>query len=182
VAIQPSKRALDAGRSAPDLLSSLTGIADGPLPQPLEYLIADIGRRHGLVTVVPSLCCLRSEDTALLREICADRLLAGLDVRPIAPTVAISGRDMDTTLVALRAAGYLPSADLDTAAADLATTAKPPATIDLEKLRKDYDLAVDQLRDTLVEPKGQAPADEKTLRRRARVVAEALRDGSAVRW
>jgi len=105
-----------------------------------------------------------------------------IDVRPIAPTVAISGRDMDTTLVALRAAGYLPAADLDTAAADLATTATPPATIDLEKLRKDYDLAVDQLRDTLVEPKGQAPADEKTLRRRARAVAEALRDGSAARW
>lgn len=105
------RRALDAGQTDTALLDALAAVATGDLPQPLRYLIADVARRHGTVRVTSLACCLRSDDTALLAEIAADRRLRQLGLRLLAPTVLASDQPLPDTLAALRKTGYAPVAE-----------------------------------------------------------------------
>jgi hypothetical protein len=102
------RRALDAGHTADALLADLADIAAGAVPQTLEYLIRDIARRHGSIRASAAACCLRSDDTALLAEVAADRRLRALALRLLAPTVVVSQKPLPETLAALRKAGYAP--------------------------------------------------------------------------
>jgi hypothetical protein len=108
------RRALDSGLAADDLLSGLRAVAEGGLPQPLEYLVRDTGRTHGRIRVVRSACCIRSDDEALVLELSKTRQLAKLELRRIAPTVLISTLAPKATLDALRAAGYAPVLEAET--------------------------------------------------------------------
>lgn len=106
------RRALDAGASGPGLLDELRAAAtSGSLPQPLEYLVGDVARRHGQVRVRTVACVVRADDPALLAEIAAVRSLAPLRLSLLAPTVLASGKPAKDTLAALRAAGYAPVAE-----------------------------------------------------------------------
>jgi hypothetical protein len=102
------RRALDAGSDAATLLDRLRALAEGPVPQPLEYLVHDVARRHGAVRGGLIACYLRSDDPALLAELAADRRLARLGLRQVAPTVLVGCRPLPETLGALRAAGHAP--------------------------------------------------------------------------
>lgn len=102
------RRALDDGVDAAQLQHELTEIARTDVPQPVQYLIKDVARRHGTVRVGDVASCLRSADTALLAEIAVDRSLKRLDLTLLAPTVLASGRPAEETLAVLRRAGYLP--------------------------------------------------------------------------
>lgn len=102
------RRALDAGVAAATLVDALAGIATAELPQPLRYLIADVGRRHGSLRVSATVSVVRSDDEALLAQAAADRSLRKLGLRQVAPTVLTSALPETDTLTALRAAGYLP--------------------------------------------------------------------------
>jgi hypothetical protein len=128
------RRALDAGHTAATLLDALTAAATGELPQPLRYLVTDVARRHGSVRATAVACCLRSDDTALLGEIAADRRLRALGLRPLAPTVLAAAVPLPDVLAALRKAGYAPVAEaddgttvLEQAAAHRAPAKPPPA-------------------------------------------------------
>ncbi|MEW2354896.1 helicase-associated domain-containing protein [Spirillospora sp. NPDC029432] len=101
------RRALDAGRSAGGLRADLLA-AGTDLPQPLAYLIDDVARRHGEVTVTALACAVCCSRPALLVEILAHRGLRRLGLRELAPTVLASAEPVDETLDALREAGYLP--------------------------------------------------------------------------
>ena len=101
--------ALDAGHTVTGLLAALRSAAAGhPLPQVLEYLVTDVGRRHGQVRVRQVGCLLHAADPALVTEICQARALRPLGLSAIAPTVLASARPAAETLAALRAAGYAP--------------------------------------------------------------------------
>ena len=102
------RRALDEGTTGEELGVALANIAVGKLPQPLQYLIADVARRHGTLRVQDVAACVRSDDTPVLAEVAADRLLRTLGLRQVAPTVLLSSVDAATTIKALRTAGYLP--------------------------------------------------------------------------
>ena len=103
------RRALDAGYQPADLLAALRSrSASGALPQPLEYLVTDLARRHGTVRVREVACVLRADDPALLTELAGARALRSLQLSVIAPTVLSSARPAAETLAALRAAGYAP--------------------------------------------------------------------------
>ena len=104
------RRALDGGATADGLLAALGRVADRELPQPLTYLLRDVGRRHGHVAVLPLGSAVVSADATLLAEICASRSLADLKLRSLAPTVLASGAPIQQTLRRLRAAGYVPVA------------------------------------------------------------------------
>jgi Helicase conserved C-terminal domain len=125
------RRALDAGYSAEQLLEELAGAADRPLPQPLEYLVHDVARRHGQVQVCSVATCVRVADAALGAELAAQRALAPLQLRPLADTVLVSGRPMAEVMEALRSAGYAP-VQLDATGATVITrstvrrAAEPP--------------------------------------------------------
>ncbi|WP_432986269.1 helicase-associated domain-containing protein [Dactylosporangium sp. CA-233914] len=106
------RRAFDAGCTADELIARIrTAAAGGRVPQPLEYLVADLGRKHGNVRVRTVGCVLRSDDTALLGEIRQVRGLARLELTELAPTVLSSALPPAETLAALRAAGYVPAAE-----------------------------------------------------------------------
>jgi len=103
------RRSFDSGQSATELLDALRAVAaGGRLPQPLEYLVGDVARRHGLVRVRSVASVIRADDPALLNEIAAVRSLASLRLVPLAPTVLASAAPAAETLAALRAAGYAP--------------------------------------------------------------------------
>ena len=103
------RRALDAGQTPDELIAALAQVAaGGTVPQPLEYLIGDVARRHGQVRVRAVGCVIRGEDPALLAEIAAVRTLAPLGLTLLAPTVLASRRPVTETLAALRDAGYAP--------------------------------------------------------------------------
>lgn len=102
------RAALDAGRTADGLLAELAAVADNPLPQPLEYLVRDVARRHGQVQVFAVASCIRVADAALAAELLAHRGLASLTLRALADTVLASSAPTATTVAALRKAGYAP--------------------------------------------------------------------------
>ncbi|MEU5214642.1 helicase-associated domain-containing protein [Streptomyces sp. NPDC020807] len=105
------RRALDAGRAPDEISAELTAVADGPLPQPLSYLVADAARRHGRMRIAPAACVIHSDEPALLAELAAHRALAALGLRQLAPTVLVSGSSPEKTLAALRGQGYAPVAE-----------------------------------------------------------------------
>jgi hypothetical protein len=102
------RRFLDAGASEAEVLDQLRNLADGPVPQPLDYLVRDVARRHGTLRGGGVGCYLRSSDKALLAELVVDRKLAKLHLRRVAPTIVVGARSLPETLVALRSAGYAP--------------------------------------------------------------------------
>jgi Helicase conserved C-terminal domain len=103
------RRFLDGGGRAEDLLADLAAVALQALPQPLEYLVRDVARRHGEVAVRPVGCCIVSASESLLAEIAAHRSLRGLSLRTLAPTVLASSKSVTETVEALRSAGYAPT-------------------------------------------------------------------------
>ncbi|MDJ0384232.1 helicase-associated domain-containing protein [Streptomyces sp. G-G2] len=105
------RRALDAGRTADEVAAELAALAEGSLPQPLSYLIADAARRHGRVRIATAACVIHGEESALLAELAAHRGLAPLGLRRLAPTVLVSVAAPDQTLAALRDQGYAPVAE-----------------------------------------------------------------------
>ncbi len=101
-------RALDAGHTPDGLLAALASVAEGDVPQPLEYLVRDTGRRHGRLRVGAAACYLRSDDQALLAEAAADSRLRPLGLRLLAPGVLVGEAPLERVLERLRATGYLP--------------------------------------------------------------------------
>ncbi|MEV0568683.1 helicase-associated domain-containing protein [Dactylosporangium sp. NPDC050588] len=106
------RRAFDTGATADELLASLReSAAGGRVPQPLQYLVTDLARRHGALRVRPVACVLRSDDPTLLAELPRVKSLARLGLTELAPTVYASVLPVAETLAALRAAGYAPAGE-----------------------------------------------------------------------
>ncbi|WP_344128353.1 helicase-associated domain-containing protein, partial [Luedemannella flava] len=117
------RRALDAGYAASDLHGLFARRSTTPLPQALTYLIDDISRKHGGLRSGGAGAYLRSDDEALITQVFADRRLATLMLRQLAPTVLVTGAGPGRLLDALREAGYAPVPE-DAAGATLVTKPK----------------------------------------------------------
>ena len=105
------RRALDTGWSADRLITELEQISATGIPQPLDYLIRDVSRRHGVARVGACAAYLRCDDLALLDRIQHDRALGLLQWRRIAPTVLITAVPAPTVLDLLREEQYGPIAE-----------------------------------------------------------------------
>ncbi|MFN8147805.1 MAG: helicase C-terminal domain-containing protein [Candidatus Nanopelagicales bacterium] len=105
------RRALDAGRSASDILALLTERSRTPVPQPLEYLVHDAARRHGAVRVGVASAYIRCDDPTTLASMLADKRLVPLRLARIAETVVVTSSPVDVVLERLREAGFAPSAE-----------------------------------------------------------------------
>ncbi len=105
------RRALDAGRSASDILVLLTERSRTPVPQPLEYLVHDAARRHGAVRVGVASAYIRCDDPTTLAAMLVDKRLASLRLARIAETVVVTSTPVDLALERLRDAGFAPSAE-----------------------------------------------------------------------
>ncbi|MEY4023909.1 MAG: hypothetical protein RLZ23_870, partial [Actinomycetota bacterium] len=60
------RRGLDHGRTGEEILAYLKRVSKTPVPQPLEYLIGDISRKHGKLRVGNTSSFIRCEDSALI--------------------------------------------------------------------------------------------------------------------
>ncbi|WP_432493872.1 helicase-associated domain-containing protein [Kineococcus auxinigenes] len=105
------RRGLDEGLTADDALRFLADVSATGVPQPLEYLVRDVARRHGRVRVGRAGSYVRAEDPAVLAELLSDRRCARLGLRSLAPTVLAAAAEPDEVLAALRAAGVAPAAE-----------------------------------------------------------------------
>jgi hypothetical protein len=115
------RRALDAGRTAAELHELLSTRSATPVPQGLTYLVDDVARRHGRLRGGAAASFLRSEDEVLIAEVLAHPDTGGLELRRIAPTVAVSPLPLIEVVEGLRAAGFTPTAE-DTGGAVLDLT------------------------------------------------------------
>ncbi|HET8789326.1 MAG TPA: helicase-associated domain-containing protein, partial [Actinomycetes bacterium] len=104
------RRAFDEGRGADEVLDFLRRHSSTPLPQALEYLVADVARRHGRLRVGGSTTYLRGDPAMVTGAV---RSAAGrrLGLRELAPGVAVTGRSQRELLAALRKAGEAPLAE-----------------------------------------------------------------------
>ncbi len=102
------RRALDSGSTVDQVLARLAGSSPTPVPQPLEYLVRDVGRRHGQARVGSVAAYVRSDDEATLGSMVVHRSLGALQLRSIAPTVLVSPVAAGTVLDMLRENGFAP--------------------------------------------------------------------------
>ena len=102
------RRALDFGHGAEDLLAALTAASRTGVPQPLEYLVRDLARRHGALRVGTAQAYIRCEDDALVGQVLSDRRSASLRPRRLAPGVLVLGAPVAEVLAKLRLMGLTP--------------------------------------------------------------------------
>jgi hypothetical protein len=122
------RRALDAGRSGTDLAALVSERSRTPVPQALSYLIEDVSRRHGVLRAGAASAYLRCDDEALLSRVLAERDVASLQLRRLAPTVVIATAPVAKVLEVLRQAGYAPAAEAPDGAIITLGTEAPRAT------------------------------------------------------
>ena len=107
------RRGLDHGKTGDQIRDFLKRISKTPIPQPLDYLIADVSKRHGRLRVGVSSTYIRCEDEGIVQQILHDKKLEDIHLRKLAPQVLISDNDLHDLTNALRDAGYLPALEND---------------------------------------------------------------------
>lgn len=105
------RRGLDHGRTGEEISKFLAKTSKTPMPQPLQYLIADVAKKHGKLRVGNTNSFIRCEDAALIAQIIGDKRLEILGLRKIAPEVLISNFDAAEAMHILRSYGYLPAGE-----------------------------------------------------------------------
>jgi len=108
---QSIRHALDVGTTRDWMQSFFTRYSKTPVPQGLTYLIDDVARRHGQLRIGMAASFVRCEDPALLAQAVAAPAVEGVQLRALAPTVAVSPAPIGEVLAALRAAGFAPAAE-----------------------------------------------------------------------
>jgi hypothetical protein len=125
--------------------------------------------------VLPALCCVRSDDPALLIEVAAHRSLRALRPLLIAPTVVAFAGAADVVLDALRAAGYLPVLADERGVVRLGRT--PPLTpVDPAAARDAPEPAVNRLREWVSRP-SEGVGDPSLLELAAELLSTATTRG-----
>ncbi|MBF8251736.1 MAG: hypothetical protein HW379_78 [Actinobacteria bacterium] len=130
------RRALDHGKTGDEIRAFLIKTSKTPMPQPLEYLISDVAKKHGKLRVGNTSSFIRCEDTSLIAQIMLDKKLEILSLRRIAPEVVVCDHDANELMRILRESGYLPAAEssnglmlMGTRANRALTKPRPPRVI-----------------------------------------------------
>ncbi|WP_197378618.1 helicase-associated domain-containing protein [Mycolicibacterium mengxianglii] len=111
VSEQSIRHALDTGRTAGALHTFFAKHSKTPVPQGLTYLIDDVARRHGQLRIGMASSFIRCDDPSLLTQAMALPSAAPLELRLVAPTVAVSQAAISDVLEVLRGAGLAPAAE-----------------------------------------------------------------------
>ena len=105
------RRGLDHGQTGEQIKDFLKKTSKTPVPQPLEYLINDVAKRHGRLRVGMAQTYIRCEDEGLLTQILHDKKLESLRFRKLAPQVLVCDFETGDVIAPLREANYLPAAE-----------------------------------------------------------------------
>ncbi|OMC12439.1 helicase-associated domain-containing protein [Mycobacterium sp. SP-6446] len=106
---QSIRHALDIGKTRDGMHAFFAKHSKTAVPQGLTYLIDDVARRHGQLRIGMAASFVRCEDPALLAQAVA--AADDLQLRALAPTVAVSPAPIAEVLGALRSAGFAPAAE-----------------------------------------------------------------------
>ncbi|OMC47806.1 helicase-associated domain-containing protein [Mycobacterium sp. IS-1264] len=106
---QSIRHALDIGKTRDQMHAFFARHSKTAVPQGLTYLIDDVARRHGQLRIGMAASFVRCEDPALLAQAVA--AADDLQLRALAPTVAVSPAPIADVLGALRSAGFAPAAE-----------------------------------------------------------------------
>ncbi|MEN9325298.1 MAG: hypothetical protein RL414_1052, partial [Actinomycetota bacterium] len=107
------RRGLDHGQTGDQIKDFLKRVSKTPVPQPLEYLINDVSKRHGRLRVGVGNSYIRCEDEGIIQQIVHDKKLESIHIRKLAPQVLISDTELHDLVNVLRDAGYLPAMEND---------------------------------------------------------------------
>ena len=103
------RQALDAGEDYDSLVTFLRERSHTGVPQNVEYLLREVGGRHGHIEVGHAGLYLKVDDPALLKELQAQKNLKISFRRSLADNIAlVTGDSVDGILKLLRQAGYFP--------------------------------------------------------------------------
>ena len=106
------RRAFDLGDTPEQMLAFLQAHSRTGVPQNVEYLINEVGGKHGHIHVGNAHMYLQVNSPLLMKELQSRRELKGYFVRTLTDTVAIlNGDDIEKVLKDLRKSGYLPVSD-----------------------------------------------------------------------
>lgn len=105
------RRAFDAGWTEPDVVDWLRRHSTTEVPQPLAYLVADVGRQFGRVRVGTARSYLRVDDGPTAAAVLAHPDAALLALREAAPGLLVADADADDLVGLLRAIGLAPALD-----------------------------------------------------------------------
>ena len=105
------RRGLDHGRTGDEIKAFLKRTSRTPMPQPLEYLITDVAKKHGKLRVGNTSSFIRCEDLTLITQIMKDKRLDILSLRQISPEVLICQHEAGDAMNILRSFGYLPAGE-----------------------------------------------------------------------
>ena len=104
-------RILDAGRTPAEVLQELASRSITALPQPLEYLVNDIARRHGTVRIGAVDSYIRSDDETVVAALLNHPRAAALGLVQVSPTVLVSRAPAQALLEIARDLGHAPVAE-----------------------------------------------------------------------
>lgn len=105
------RRAFDAGWSASRVRDWLAQHSATPVPQPLNYLVDDVARRHGSIRVGRATTYLSVDDPAQLAGLLAEPEAASLGLRQIGPSVLVAEADADDVLAFVERLGHHPATE-----------------------------------------------------------------------
>ena len=105
------RRGLDHGHTGEEIRNFLKESSKTPIPQPLDYLITDVSRKHGRLRVGYANCYIRCDDESVIAAILKDKKLEHLRLRQIAPHVLIGDAESGDMMEELRDSGYFPSGE-----------------------------------------------------------------------
>ena len=105
------RRGLDHGQTGEQIKDFLKKTSKTPVPQPLEYLINDVAKRHGRLRVGTATSYIRCEDEGLITQILHDKKLEPLLIRKLASQVLVCDFEASDVIQTLREANYLPAGE-----------------------------------------------------------------------
>lgn len=120
------RRAFDAGWNADRVLAWLAEHSSTGVPQPLEYLVGDVARRHGRIRLGTVGSWLQTDDEAVITQVLAHPEAGPLGLRRLAPGVLVADAEADEVAALLHAIGLSPAAE-DSAGNLLTSPPRPRA-------------------------------------------------------
>ena len=106
------RKTLDRGLTIEDILKFLGAHSRTGIPQNVEYMIREVGGKHGHIHIGSSLMYLTTETPNLMKELLAKKEIQSVFVRTLSDTIAImNAADPERLLSILRKSGYLPVSD-----------------------------------------------------------------------
>ncbi len=108
------RRVLDLGENVAEILSFLQAHSRTGIPQNVEYLIKEVGGRHGHIKIGSAEMYIQTDNALLMKELQNGRDMKAYKLQSLSDTVAIlKGEDMEKLVRDLRKAGYMPVVDLN---------------------------------------------------------------------